>query len=144
MSWASQVVLVVKNLPANARDTGDMGLIPGWGRFPGGGHGILFLHSCLENPMARGAWRATVHGVTKNQTQLKPLSTHTGQSVKRGQAKKNFFLQKPQTNFFGQHNKKDNQNFKIDPWKLAMSGKPHQVFPGPGTSPAFYILPHFS
>ena len=42
---ASPLVLVVKNLPANAGDTGDMGLIPGWGRFPGGGHGILFLHS---------------------------------------------------------------------------------------------------
>ena len=39
MSWASQVVLVVKNLPANARDTGDMGLIPGWGRYPGGENG---------------------------------------------------------------------------------------------------------
>ena len=82
---ASLLVLVVKNRPANAGDTGDMGLIPGWGRFPGGGHGILFLHSFLENPMDREAWRANVHGVTKNQTQLKPLSTHTGQSVKRGQ-----------------------------------------------------------
>ena len=96
---ASPLVLVLKNLPANARDTGDMGLIPGWGRFPGGGHGILFLHSCLENPMARGAWRATVHGVTKNQTQLKPLSTHTGQSVKRGQAKKISSYKNPKQTF---------------------------------------------
>ena len=148
---ASQVVLVVKNLPANAGDTGDMGLIPGWGRFPGGGHGILFLHSWLENPMDRGAWRANVHGVTKNQTQLKPLSTHEcekrpghWQEGNYWVSQKNFFLQKTQTNFFGQHNEKDNQNFKIDSWELATSGKPHQVLPGPGTSPAFYILPQSS
>ena len=53
-------------------------------------------------------------------------------------------LQKTQTNVFGQHNKKDNQNFKIDTWELATPEKPHQVLPGPGTSPAFYILPHSS
>jgi len=59
---------VVKNLPANAGDTGDMGLIPGSGRSPGGGHGNLLQCSCLENSMDRGAWRVTVHGVTKSQT----------------------------------------------------------------------------
>ena len=79
---ASPLVLVVKNLPANAGDTGDMGLIPGWGRFPGGGHGILFLHSWLENPMDRGAWRANVHGVTKNQTHRD--GNQTGESKKWG------------------------------------------------------------
>ena len=42
-----------------------MGLIPGLGRFPGGGHGNTLQYSCLENPMDRGAWGATVHGVTK-------------------------------------------------------------------------------
>ena len=71
---ASQVVLVVKNLPARA---GDMDLIPGSGRYPGGGHGNPLQCSCLENPMERGAWRATVHGVTESQTRLKLLSTHT-------------------------------------------------------------------
>ena len=63
---APQVVLVVKNPPANAGDIRDLGPIPGPGRAPGGGHGNLLQYSCLENPMGRGAWRATVHGVTKS------------------------------------------------------------------------------
>ena len=58
---ASQVTLVVKNLPANARDTRDTGSTPGSGGFPGGGDGDPLQYSCLENPMDRGAWRATVH-----------------------------------------------------------------------------------
>ena len=53
---------VVKNLPAG--DTGEVGLIAGSGRCPGGGHGNLLQYSCLKNPMDRGAWQATVHGVT--------------------------------------------------------------------------------
>ena len=65
---ASQVVLEVKNLPANAGDIRDAGLISGLERFPGGGHGNPLQYSCLENPMDRGTWRATVHGVAKNQT----------------------------------------------------------------------------
>ena len=48
--WASQMVLVVKNLPANSGATGDEGLIPGLGRFPGGGHGNPLQYSCLEKP----------------------------------------------------------------------------------------------
>ena len=64
-------MLVVKDLPANAGDIRDMGLIPGSGRSPGGGHGNLFQYSCLENPMDKGAWWATVHGFTKSQTRLK-------------------------------------------------------------------------
>ena len=71
MYWASQVVLVVKNLPANAVDAGDMGSIPGLGRSPGGGKGNSLQHSCLENPKSRGAWQATVHRVAVNQTRLK-------------------------------------------------------------------------
>ena len=59
---ASQVALVVKNLPDNAEDVGDAGLIPGSGRSPGGGCGNPRQHSCLENPVDRGAWQATVHG----------------------------------------------------------------------------------
>ena len=51
-------------------------MIPGWGRSPGGGPGNPLQYSCLENPMDRGAWRATVHRVAKNQTQLKQLSMH--------------------------------------------------------------------
>ena len=49
---------------------GDLGLGPGLGRSPGGGHGNPLQCSCLENPMDRGAWWATVHGVAKSQTQL--------------------------------------------------------------------------
>ena len=64
--WASQVAPVVKNLPANAGDVRDAGLIPGLGRSPGGGHGNPFQCSCLENPRDRGAWRAMVHRVTES------------------------------------------------------------------------------
>ena len=59
--WASQVALVVQNLPASAGDVRDMGSIPGSGRSPGEGHGNSLQHSCLENPVDRGAWWATVH-----------------------------------------------------------------------------------
>ena len=58
---------MVKNPPANARDAEDAGAIPGSGRSPGGGNGNSLQNSCLENPMGRGAWQATVHGVTKSQ-----------------------------------------------------------------------------
>ena len=63
-----------KNLPADAGDTGDVSLIPGSGRSSGLGYGNPHQYSCLENSMDRGAWKATVHGVTKSQMQL---STHT-------------------------------------------------------------------
>ena len=53
---------VVKNLPISAGDARDVGSIPGSGRSPGGGHGNPLQYSCLENPMDRGAWRATIHG----------------------------------------------------------------------------------
>ena len=67
------VVLVVKNPPARAGDIRDVGSVPGLRRSPGGGHGHPLQYSCLENPMDRGAWLATVHRVAKSQTQLKPL-----------------------------------------------------------------------
>ena len=59
------MMLVVKNLPADAGDVRDADLIPGSGRCPGEGHGNPLQYSSLENPMDRGAWQATVHGVTK-------------------------------------------------------------------------------
>ena len=62
---------MVKNLLANAGDIRDVGSIPGSGRSPGGGRDNPLQCSCLENPMDRGAWRPTVHGVTKGQIQLK-------------------------------------------------------------------------
>ena len=61
-------MLVVKNLPANARDVRDMGLIPGSGRSPGEGNGNPLQYSCLENPMDRGAWQAIVLRVTRSRT----------------------------------------------------------------------------
>ena len=70
------VVLVVKNLLANAGNVRDMGLIPGSGRSPGGGQGNLLQYSCLENPMDRGTWWAMVHKVAKSRTQLKQLSLY--------------------------------------------------------------------
>ena len=66
---------LVKNLPAVA---GDVDLIPGSGRAPGGGNGKPLRYSCLENPMDGGAWRATAHGVSKSWTQLS-VQTRTNQ-----------------------------------------------------------------
>ena len=68
---------MVKNLPANAGNVRDVGLIPGLGRSLEGGHGNSFQYSSLENPMDRGAWQATVHRVAMSQTRLNRLSTHT-------------------------------------------------------------------
>ena len=62
---------MVKNLPADAGDKGDVGSIPGSGRSPGEGNGNPLQYSCLENATNRGAWQATVHRVTKSQTGLK-------------------------------------------------------------------------
>ena len=75
VKWAYQVVLVVKNLPANARDIRDARWIPGSTRSPGGGHGNPLQYSYLEKPMDRGAWQPIVHRVLKSATQLKWLST---------------------------------------------------------------------
>ena len=68
MKWVSYVALVVNNLPANAGDIRDTGLIPGSGRSLEGGHGNPLQYSCLGNPKARGARWATVHEVTKGRT----------------------------------------------------------------------------
>ena len=76
MTGTSQVILAVKNPLANSRDIRDTGSVPGSGRSPGGEHGNPLQHSCLENPMDRGAWWATVHGVTESQTRLEQLNTH--------------------------------------------------------------------
>ena len=61
---------VGKESTCNAGDTGDVSSVPGSGRSPGGGNGNPLLYPCLGNPMDRGAWRATVHGVAKSWTQL--------------------------------------------------------------------------
>ena len=77
----SQVVLVIENLPANAGDVGDSGLIPGSGTSPGGGHGNPLQYFCLENPIYRGAWQATVHSITQSWSWLKQLSTRHGSNL---------------------------------------------------------------
>ena len=64
---ASQVAVVVKNLPANAGDAGDESSLPGSGRSPRGGNGNPLLYFCLENSMDRGVWWATVRGAAKSQ-----------------------------------------------------------------------------
>ena len=68
IKWVTQVVLVVKDPPANAGDSRDVDLIPGSGRFPGEGHGNPLQYSCLGNPMDKGVWQATVYRVEKSQT----------------------------------------------------------------------------
>ena len=65
---AFQVVLVVKNPPANAGDIRDTGSIPGLGKFPEGEHGNPLQYPCLENPMDRGAWWALIHRIPKSWT----------------------------------------------------------------------------
>ena len=75
-----QVVLGVKNPPANAGDVRDVGSIPGSGRSPGEGNGNPLQYSCLENAMDGGAWWATVHGVTKSRTRLSDFTFTNFQS----------------------------------------------------------------
>ena len=71
------MALALKNLPANAGDIRDAGLIPGLGRSPEEVSGNPLQYSCLENPVDRGTWRATVYKIAKSQTWPKWLSTRT-------------------------------------------------------------------
>ena len=64
------VIQLIKNTPANAEDTRDVGSIPGSGRSPRVGNGNPFQYSCLKNPMEREAWQARVHGLTRSRTRL--------------------------------------------------------------------------
>ena len=85
LNW-TEVALVVNNPFANAGDVRDLGSIPGSGRSFGGGHSNPLRYSCLENPMDREAWWATVYRVAKSWTQLKQLSakflTYSKHSIK--------------------------------------------------------------
>ena len=75
LTCSSQVALVVKNLPSSTGATGPVSLIPGSCRSPGEENGNPLQYSCMENCMDRGAWQATVHGVTESQSQIE-LSWH--------------------------------------------------------------------
>ena len=76
--WASQVGASVKSLPANTEDVRDVGWTPGLERSPGGGPCNRLQYSCLGNPMDRGAWRATVHGVAQSRIRLSDLAYTVG------------------------------------------------------------------
>ena len=78
MDMASQVAQLVKNLPASAREARRVDSVSGLGRSPGRGNGNLFQYPCLENSKDRGAWWATVHGVTRVRHDFtnKPLPPH--------------------------------------------------------------------
>ena len=69
LPWGFLLALVVKNPPVNSGNAIYAGLTPGLGRSPGEGNGYPLQYSCLENPMDRGAWWATVPGVTNSQTE---------------------------------------------------------------------------
>ena len=77
----SQVVLVVEDLPANAEDIRDMDSIPGLGWSPGVGNGTPLQYSCPENPMDRGTWWTTVHGVAKESDTIE-ATQHTHKHLK--------------------------------------------------------------
>ena len=88
-TWISQEPEQSKGFPSgsdskeSACHVGDPGSIPRLGRSPGGGHGNSLQYSCLENPMDRGAWWATAHGVAQSQTRLSDLAQH--RAIKREQ-----------------------------------------------------------
>ena len=71
------MALVVKDMPANAGDTGDMGSIPGWGRSPGEGNGNPLQYSCLENSMVGGAWQGPLGHKELDMTEGLSIHTHT-------------------------------------------------------------------
>ena len=81
MTWASQVALVVKNLPTSAGDAGDMSSILELGRSPGEENGNPIQYSCLENSMDREAWRATVHRIAK-ESDMTEYIAHSSKTVR--------------------------------------------------------------
>ena len=127
---ASQVALVVKNQPTNAGNVRDKGLIPGLGRFPGGGHGDPLQYSWLENPMDRGAWWATVHRVAQSWTRLKQLSTHACRGLLDGVRTQNGAKRKLSWNQGGLERGKSIQNGSGNVGKGYVQGSDSQASTG--------------
>ena len=86
------MTLLVKDIPANAGDKSDVGSVPELGRSPREGNDNSLQYSCLEKPMDRGAWGATVHGVAKNWTRLKQLSLHSQADKKKKKCSENYCI----------------------------------------------------
>ena len=132
------MALVVKNLPTKARDAGDMGSIPGLGRFPRKGHGNPLQCSCLENPMNRGAWPAIVHGVTKNghDSASEHVCTHThthriyrepgDQDGREGSCRGRFMEAGEQEGYFRQWwGLQGKENYQVGETKEVTAHRPH-------------------
>ena len=94
------MVLVVKNLPANAGDIRDVGLIPGSGKSPGGGHGNPIQNSTLENPKGRGAWRAMVHRVAESDMMKRLSLAHNYTGLERSLFENKIYLCEMQFFFY--------------------------------------------
>ena len=112
---ASQVALVVKNPPANTGGMRDMGSIPGSGRSPEGGHDDPLRDSCLENPLDRGAWWATVHRVAKSRTGLKWPSSSSSTKVVCGNGRRELVVEN------SEYSESPRDMREIWPWKSKMS-----------------------
>ena len=151
---------VVKNLPANAGGVGDPGSIPGLGRSPGGGNGNLLQYSCLENPMDRGAWQATVHGVPKSQTLLSDWAyTHTQRAITNQLGVKEYCLNKLRELVMDReawcaavHGVTKSRTWQsawtewnwIGRWAMNMKWKLTKLCKWPGTSQEKAMVPHSS
>ena len=120
-NWSdSAAAAVVKNPPANAGDTGHVGLISGSGRSLGVGNGNPLQYSCLENSMDRGDWQATIHGVTKSQTRLSMYAYQVQLSKFRNLSRKLFWRKLPRV-------ERTDSTFHSDfllLWDLFQSSKP--------------------
>ena len=125
--WFSQVALVVKNLLAKAGDTRDVGSVPGSGRSHGGGHGNPLQYSCLENPMDRGAWWATVTGSQRVRHDWACMHIHliiTATSFPGGSVVKNIFCQCRRHRFDPWFGKMPRRR-KWQPTPVVLPGKSH-------------------
>ena len=112
---------VVKNLPANVGDAGDMSLIPVSGRVPGEGNGNplnIFHYYCLENSTDRGVWQATAHGVTKSQTWLSNIQAYFKFMVK------GFVHSLSSSSAFNKRQERETKSVNLKWWNFRHQGRP--------------------